>query len=80
VDPTLIFQSYAGFFTDLEVANGLQQLEDFLERGKPSRRAYSRPITNRKPNPDDPSAPAELMRPNPNKPKRVHPETEASHV
>lgn len=80
VDPTLIFQSYAGFFTDLEVANGLQQLEDFLERGKPSRRAYSRPITNRKPNPDDPSSPAELMRPNPNKPKRVHPETEASHV
>lgn len=51
VDPTLIFQSYAGFFSDLEVANGLQQLEDFLERGKPSRRAYSRPITNRKPNP-----------------------------
>lgn len=80
VDPTLIFQSYAGFFTDLEVANGIQQLEDFLERGKPSRRAYSRPITNRKPNPDDPSSPAELMRPNPNKPKRVHPETEASHV
>lgn len=65
VDPTLIFQSYAGFFTDLEVANGLQQLEDFLERGKPSRRAYSRPITNRKPNPDDPSSPAELMRPTP---------------
>ena len=80
VDPTLIFQSYAGFFSDLEVANGLQQLEDFLERGKPSRRAYSRPITNRKPNPVDPSSPAELMRPNPNKPKRVHPETEASHV